>query len=84
MRDAGGGRDVAALVQPSGGTGPLLITLPLRDLIALIQGKAGVPGEGEPAFRCVADFCEGAFRTQAELTAHCRELHALEGRYTLG
>ena len=40
MRDAGAGRDVAAVVQPSGTTGPLLVTLPLRDLIRMLGDAA--------------------------------------------
>lgn len=35
-RRKAGRREIAALVQPSGGTGPQLITLPLRDLIDLL------------------------------------------------
>lgn len=52
MRDAGAS-DVAALVMPSGGTGPLLITLPLRDLIRLLScEKCGEPVCGFGAWIC--------------------------------
>lgn len=44
MRDAGGS-GVAAVVQPSGGTGPLLITLPLKDLLRLLRDPMGLLSE---------------------------------------
>lgn len=40
-RKGKGKRQVTALVQPSGGTGPQLVTLPLRDLIGLLNRRAG-------------------------------------------
>ena len=56
MRAAGAcASDVAALVMPSGGTGPLLITLPLRDLIELLKIGISCPkcGGGRD------DLCDG-------------------------